>query len=116
MRGEARRIRGAPVRDERILVIGDGMFTDILGARRENLDSILITSGIHRDRIRVTGPDGRFTVEPAAYAELAREAGAVPTGHMHVAGMVTGAAQAARETKTASIFDFSVAALKGFTI
>ena len=84
VRMEAQRLRGAPVRNERILAIGDGMFTDIVGAHNEGLDSMLITSGIHRDRIRVTGPDGRFTVEPAAYAELAREAGATPTGHMAV--------------------------------
>ena len=84
VRAEAQRLRGAPIRNERILAIGDGMFTDIVGARDEGLESILITSGIHRDRVRVTGPDGRFTVEPAAYAELAREAGATPTGHMAV--------------------------------
>lgn len=84
VRMEAQRLRGAPVCNERILAIGDGMFTDIAGAHNQGLDSILITSGIHRDRIRVTGPDGRFTVEPAAYAELAREAGATPTGHMAV--------------------------------
>ena len=85
VRAEAQRLRGgAPVRNERILAVGDGMFTDIVGARDEGLDSILITSGIHRDRIRVTGPDGRFTVELAAYAELVRESGATPTGHMAV--------------------------------
>lgn len=84
VRAAAQRLRGKPIQSERILAIGDGMFTDILGAKREGVDSILITSGIHRDRIRVTGPDGRFTVEPAAYADLAREAGATPTGHMAV--------------------------------
>ena len=83
-RGAQRLRGGAPVRNERILAVGDGMFTDIVGACDEGLDSILITSGIHRDRIRVTGPDGRFTVEPAAYAELVRESGATPTGHMAV--------------------------------
>ena len=84
VRAEAEKIRGKPVANDRILVIGDGMFTDILGAHREGLDSILITSGIHRDRIRIAGPGGTFTVEPAAYAALAREAGAVPSGHMHL--------------------------------
>lgn len=31
------------------VIIGDGMFTDILGANRQGLDSVLISSGIHGD-------------------------------------------------------------------
>lgn len=81
-RAEAGRARGRETPNARILAIGDGMFTDILGADREGIDAILITSGIHRDRIGTAGPNGEFTVEPAAYAELAREAGVVPAGHM----------------------------------
>ena len=81
-RAEALRIREAPTPLERMLAIGDGMFTDILGAHREGIEAILVTSGIHRDRIGTTGPDGAFTVKPAAYAALAREAGVTPAGHM----------------------------------
>ena len=82
VRARARTIRGGEAPNARILAIGDGMMTDILGADRQGVASILITSGIHRDRIRVEGPDGQFVVEPAAYAALAKEVGATPTGHM----------------------------------
>ena len=58
------------------------MFTDILGASREELDSILVTSGIHRDRVLVAEPGGQLRLAPAAYAALAREAAVTPTGHM----------------------------------
>lgn len=84
VRAEAHRVRHRATSNERVLAIGDGIFTDISGARDQGIDSILITSGIHRDRIRMSAPDGSFTVEPAAYAALIREAGAVPSGHMHV--------------------------------
>ena len=81
-RARTRILRGKDTPNARILAIGDGMFTDILGAHRQGVASILITSGIHRDRIRSAGPDGHLTVEPVAYAALAKEAGATPTGHM----------------------------------
>lgn len=35
---------------ERTLVIGDGLFTDILGANEHDVDSVLITDGIHKDK------------------------------------------------------------------
>jgi HAD superfamily hydrolase (TIGR01459 family) len=35
-------------KDEKILVIGDSIHTDIKGANNMNLDSLLITSGIHK--------------------------------------------------------------------
>ncbi len=82
VRARARAIRRENTPNARVLAIGDGMLTDILGADRQGVASILITSGIHRDRIRVEGPDGRLVVEPAAYAALAKEVGATPTGHM----------------------------------
>ena len=81
-RAQALARRGTPVAPSRTLAIGDGMFTDILGARDQGIDSLLVTSGIHRDRIRIAGSNSTFTVEPAAYAELAAEAGVVPTGHI----------------------------------
>lgn len=59
---------------DRILAVGDSFRTDILGANRAGLDTLLVTHGIHRDDLcRADGtPDtSRITYE----AELA---GAVP--------------------------------------
>jgi len=42
-------IKGAPLEPTRILAIGDGMRTDILGANRMGLDALFITAGIHGD-------------------------------------------------------------------
>jgi HAD superfamily hydrolase (TIGR01459 family) len=44
----AEQIRGAPVDERRVLAIGDGMRTDILGASRAGLDALFVTGGIHR--------------------------------------------------------------------
>jgi HAD superfamily hydrolase (TIGR01459 family) len=41
-------VRGAPVEKPRVLAIGDGMRTDILGATRAGLDGLFVTGGIHR--------------------------------------------------------------------
>ena len=41
-------IRGAPVEKRRVLAIGDGMRTDIIGATRAGLDTLFVTGGIHR--------------------------------------------------------------------
>ncbi|MGE3245480.1 MAG: TIGR01459 family HAD-type hydrolase [Beijerinckiaceae bacterium] len=43
---------------ERVLAIGDGMRTDIAGAARRGIDSIFVTSGIHRAELHPPGPDG----------------------------------------------------------
>lgn len=40
-------IRGRPVPKERILAIGDGVDTDLLGAYRAGLQSVLIASAVH---------------------------------------------------------------------
>jgi HAD superfamily hydrolase (TIGR01459 family) len=40
--------RGAPVERSRVLAIGDGMRTDIIGAARAGLDALFVTGGIHR--------------------------------------------------------------------
>ena len=42
------RVRGAPVDKRRVLAIGDGMKTDIVGATRAGLDALFVTGGIHR--------------------------------------------------------------------
>ena len=44
----AEQIRGAPVDKRRVLAIGDGMRTDIVGATRAGLDVLFVTGGIHR--------------------------------------------------------------------
>ncbi len=48
---------GAPVPDDDILVIGDSLVTDIAGARREGLHSLLIQSGIHAAEYAADGHD-----------------------------------------------------------
>jgi HAD superfamily hydrolase (TIGR01459 family) len=42
------RVRGAPADKRRVLAIGDGMKTDIVGAVRAGLDALFVTGGIHR--------------------------------------------------------------------
>jgi HAD superfamily hydrolase (TIGR01459 family) len=44
----AEQIRGEPIDKPRVLAIGDGMRTDILGATRAGLDVLFVTGGIHR--------------------------------------------------------------------
>ena len=44
-------------RNEKILVIGDSLDNDIKGANLQNLDSLLITSGIHREVNNHNGVD-----------------------------------------------------------
>lgn len=41
-------VRGAPIEKSRVLAIGDGMRTDIVGAARAGLDALFVTGGIHR--------------------------------------------------------------------
>ncbi len=57
--GTARRIaeevRGAPVRTDRILGIGDSVRTDLAAARNAGVDALFIASGIHRDELMVDG-------------------------------------------------------------
>ncbi|WP_339915190.1 TIGR01459 family HAD-type hydrolase [uncultured Brevundimonas sp.] len=58
---EAERLLGAPVDRSRVLCIGDGVITDVLGADRQGLDCLFIAQGIHGDTAR--GADGR--IDPA---------------------------------------------------
>ena len=50
------RLIGRPVDRARILCIGDGVATDVLGANRQGLDVLFIASGIHGEE--AVGPDG----------------------------------------------------------
>ena len=44
----AEQIRGAPIAKPRVLAIGDGMRTDVIGASQAGLDVLFVTGGIHR--------------------------------------------------------------------
>lgn len=60
---EAEALLGKPVDRSRVLCIGDGVVTDVLGANRQNLDCLFIAQGIHGDAAR--GEDGRIDPEMA---------------------------------------------------
>jgi len=59
---------GRPVDRSRVLCIGDGVVTDVLGADKQALDCLFIAQGIHGDAAR--GPDGRL--DPTRAADLLR--------------------------------------------
>ncbi|MFT4967123.1 MAG: HAD superfamily hydrolase (TIGR01459 family) [Candidatus Deianiraeaceae bacterium] len=55
------------IKGDKILAIGDGMSTDILGANNTKIDSILCTEGIHSNDIKWKGIDAflaEFTFKP----------------------------------------------------
>lgn len=58
---EAEALMGRPVDRSRVLCIGDGVVTDVLGANQQALDCLFIAQGIHGDAAR--GDDGR--IDPA---------------------------------------------------
>ncbi len=63
---EGQKLLGRTVNRARVLCIGDGVVTDVLGADRQALDCLFIAQGIHGDAAR--GPDGRL--DPARAGEL----------------------------------------------
>ena len=63
---EAERLLGRPVDRSRVLCIGDGVITDVLGANQQALDCLFIAQGIHGDAAR--GDDG--AIDPARAAAL----------------------------------------------
>lgn len=63
---EAEALLGRSVDRSRVLCIGDGVVTDVLGADRQALDCLFIAQGIHGDAAR--GPDG--LIDPARAADL----------------------------------------------
>ena len=65
---EAQTLMGRPVDRSRVLCIGDGVITDVLGAAEQALDCLFIAQGIHGDAAK--GPDG--TLDPALAGELLR--------------------------------------------
>ncbi|HZV85178.1 MAG TPA: TIGR01459 family HAD-type hydrolase [Brevundimonas sp.] len=68
---EGERLLGRPVDRSRVLCIGDGVITDVLGANRQELDCLFIAQGIHGDAAR--GPDGRL--DPARADTLLKAEG-----------------------------------------
>jgi HAD superfamily hydrolase (TIGR01459 family) len=61
---EAERLLGRVVDRSRVLCIGDGVVTDVLGANAQALDCLFIAQGIHGDAAR--GADGALDPERAA--------------------------------------------------
>lgn len=78
------RIAGRPVPDDAILMIGDGMATDIAGAIGEGLDTLFITGGLAAEATG-TGPRAEDQPDPERLAECLEQAGLAPTyaiGHL----------------------------------
>lgn len=63
---EAEQHLGCPVDRSRVLCIGDGVVTDVMGANEQALDCLFIAQGIHGDAAR--GDDGKL--DPARAADL----------------------------------------------
>jgi HAD superfamily hydrolase (TIGR01459 family) len=70
----AQAARGAEVRGDRVLAIGDSIRTDLKGARDFGLDCLFVTAGIHSEEF-----GGRDSPDLAALAEAFRNAGTMPT-------------------------------------
>lgn len=69
---------GKPVANDRILAVGDGMLTDIMGAEAQGVDALFITGGIAVERC---GPDAENPQSDLVSA-LSREIGVWPTAAM----------------------------------
>lgn len=67
---EAETLLKRPVDRSRVLCIGDGVITDVLGAESQKLDCLFIAKGIHG--LKAMGPDGRLHA-PAVEALLNAE-------------------------------------------
>jgi HAD superfamily hydrolase (TIGR01459 family) len=63
---EAAAVLGRPVERSRVLCIGDGVVTDVLGANKQGLDCLFIAQGIHGDKAR--GDSG--ALDPARAFDL----------------------------------------------
>ena len=67
---EAERLTGKPIDRNRVLCIGDGVITDVLGAENQKLACLFIAKGIHGEA--AIGPDGLLNPE-AVLALLAAD-------------------------------------------
>jgi len=63
---EAEKLLGQAVDRRRVLCIGDGVITDVLGAQSQNLDCLFIAQGIHGDKAK--GKDG--SLNPSGAGDL----------------------------------------------
>lgn len=72
------KLRGKEVDAKRVLAVGDGLRTDILGAVRNGFDSLFIARGIHAADLQ--GEDGAH--DAAKLAKAFADIGATPTGVM----------------------------------
>ena len=68
-------VRGASVDKRRVLAIGDGMKTDILGATRAGLDALFVAGGIHRS---LHGEDPASPADPTELQRLCDESAVWP--------------------------------------
>lgn len=69
---ELESLAGKSVEKKRILCIGDGVSTDILGANAQQLDSLFIASGMHGEKLRTNGALDPAKVAAALAEEHAR--------------------------------------------
>ena len=74
----ANQARGAKSDRSRILAIGDAMRTDIKGAADQGFDSVLVTSGIHREELHSSMQDDDG-VDAAALRQFVDVAGLRPS-------------------------------------
>lgn len=72
----ARERQGGKLDQTRVLAIGDAMRTDIKGACDQGLDSLLVTSGIHREELH--GQETDSSLDAAALRQFAEGAGFAP--------------------------------------
>jgi HAD superfamily hydrolase (TIGR01459 family) len=68
-------IRGKELKPDRVLVIGDGVRTDLAGAAGQGFDCLFVAAGIHAAEL---GLDARGEPDPARFAHVFAEAGAWP--------------------------------------
>lgn len=71
-RDAAEQVAGRPIESARILAVGDGLPTDVLGANAQGLDLLFIAAGIHARDLQ--GEDGRL--DPARADAFLRKSGA----------------------------------------
>ena len=72
---EAERLAGKALDRKRVLAIGDGVPTDVMGANRQNLDCLFIANGIHAEES--SDEEGRL--------DTARLAAVMAKGEVHAA-------------------------------
>jgi len=68
-RRELERLLGREVNDRRVLAIGDGLATDVLGANRNGFDALFVAAGIHGASLRDGAQLDRAKLAAALAAE-----------------------------------------------